>query len=146
MLVDDLKIFRKRHQLCFGDFFGTFLLNFSIILHVTVGMVFPQSEVFSVLHVVVSNRFSFKWFQTDLTTALEECIISILVGIARHSPAGAIAIMKCQRLVETVIRRFTMKDNIQIHPSKIISVTLLKVSDFITFFWESYFIVFLSRL
>ncbi|KAF3965968.1 hypothetical protein CMV_009890 [Castanea mollissima] len=65
--------------------------------------------------------------ETDLTTALEECIISILVGIARHSPAGATAIMKCQRLVETVVRRFTMKDNIQIHPSKIISVTLLKV-------------------
>nr|XP_023888217.1 transcriptional elongation regulator MINIYO [Quercus suber] len=65
--------------------------------------------------------------ETDLTIALEECIISILVGIARHSPAGATAIMKCQRLVETVVRRFTMKDNIQIHPSKIISVTLLKV-------------------
>jgi hypothetical protein len=85
--------------------------------------------VFTVLHVVVSNMCSFAWLwlQTDPTTALEECIISILVGIARHTPTGANAIMKCQRLVETVIGRFTTKDNIEIHPSKIKSVTLLKL-------------------
>jgi phage gp37-like protein len=78
-----------------------------------------------------SNMYSFVWFQTDPTAALEECIISILVGLARHSPTCANAIMKCQRLVETVVQRFTMKDNIEIHPSKIKSVRLLKVSNFL---------------
>ena len=84
--------------------------------------------MFTVLHVVVSNMCSFAWLwlQTDPTTALEECIISILVGIARHTPTGANAIMKCQRLVETVIGRFTTKDNIEIHPSKIKSVNSFK--------------------
>ncbi len=89
--------------------------------------------MFTVLHVVVSNMCSFAWLwlQTDPTTALEECIISILVGIARHSPTGANAIMKCQRLVETVICRFTTKDNTEIHPSKVKSVTLLKLANVI---------------
>jgi hypothetical protein len=85
-----------------------------------------------------SNMYSFVWFQTDPTAALEECIISILVGLARLSPTCANAIMKCQRLVETVVQRFTMKDNIEIHPSKIKSVRLLKVSNLFSYFWERF--------
>ncbi|XP_042979275.1 transcriptional elongation regulator MINIYO [Carya illinoinensis] len=65
--------------------------------------------------------------ETDPTAALEECILSILVGIARHSPRCVNAIMKCQRLVETVVHRFTMEDTIESYPSKIKSVSLLRV-------------------
>ncbi|XP_052192752.1 transcriptional elongation regulator MINIYO [Diospyros lotus] len=65
--------------------------------------------------------------EKDPSAALEECIISILVAIARHSPTCANAIMMCQRLVQTVVNRFTMKDPMDVSPSKIKSVTLLKV-------------------
>lgn len=65
--------------------------------------------------------------ETDPSTALEECLISILIAIARHSPACTDAIMKCQRLVQTVVNRFTMKDQMEINPAKIKAVTLLKV-------------------
>lgn len=68
--------------------------------------------------------------QTDPSDALEECLISILVAIARHSPTGANAIMTCQRLVQTVVDRFTTKEATKVNPSKIKSVTLLKVSNF----------------
>ncbi|KAF8406781.1 hypothetical protein HHK36_008873 [Tetracentron sinense] len=65
--------------------------------------------------------------ENDPTVALEECLISILIGLARHSPTCANAIIKCQRLVQTVVDRFTNKDRMEIRPSKIKSVTLLKV-------------------
>ncbi|KAK3015160.1 hypothetical protein RJ639_005306 [Escallonia herrerae] len=64
---------------------------------------------------------------TDPSPPLEECIISILIAIARHSPTSADAIMKCPRLVQVVVNRFTMKDQMEINPSKIKSVTLFKV-------------------
>ncbi|KAI5577602.1 hypothetical protein BDE02_09G123800 [Populus trichocarpa] len=65
--------------------------------------------------------------EADPSAPLEECIISILLGIARHSLTCANAIMKCQRLVNMVVHRFTMGDNIEVRPSKIKSVRLLKV-------------------
>ncbi|KAG9152671.1 hypothetical protein Leryth_020883 [Lithospermum erythrorhizon] len=58
---------------------------------------------------------------------LEDCLISILIAIARHSPTCATAIMNCQRLVETIVNRFVMEDPTKINPSKIKSVKLLKV-------------------
>ncbi|XP_007041718.2 PREDICTED: transcriptional elongation regulator MINIYO [Theobroma cacao] len=58
---------------------------------------------------------------------LEECMISILIAIARHSPMCANAIMKCQRLVQTVVHRFAANNNVEVYPSKIKSVCLLKV-------------------
>lgn len=65
--------------------------------------------------------------ETDPSAALEECIISILIAVARHSPTCANAVMKCPRLVHTVVNRFTINDQMEINPSKIKSVTLLKV-------------------
>ncbi|KAJ7968850.1 Transcriptional elongation regulator MINIYO [Quillaja saponaria] len=62
--------------------------------------------------------------ETDPTAALEECIISILIVIARHSPLFANAIMKCERLIQIIVHRFT--NNIEIQPSMIKSVSLLK--------------------
>ncbi|KAG8644111.1 hypothetical protein MANES_11G100750v8 [Manihot esculenta] len=64
--------------------------------------------------------------EADPNTALEECIISILVAIARHSPTCAEAIMNCQGLVHTVVHKFTMGYAKESHASKIKSVCLLK--------------------
>ena len=83
--------------------------------------------------------------QTDPSAVLEECVISILVAIARHSPTCADAIMKCQRLVQTVVDRFTTKELMEANPSKIKSVTLLRVSNFMLFFgFESPSVCFLT--
>ncbi|KAL2516687.1 RNA polymerase II-associated protein 1 [Abeliophyllum distichum] len=58
---------------------------------------------------------------------LEECLISILIAIARHSPTCAAAIMNCDRLVQTVANRFAVNEQIENYPCKIKSVKLLKV-------------------
>lgn len=73
------------------------------------------------------KSYCFVWFQSNPTAALEEYILSILTAIARHSPKCANAIMICERLLQTVVSRFIAKDNIEIQPSKIKSVRLLKV-------------------
>ncbi|TQD96299.1 hypothetical protein C1H46_018065 [Malus baccata] len=65
--------------------------------------------------------------ESDPMAALEEYTISILIAIARHSPKCAVAIMNCERLLETIISRFIAKDTVDIQPSKIKSVRLLKV-------------------
>nr|XP_016469234.1 PREDICTED: transcriptional elongation regulator MINIYO [Nicotiana tabacum] len=65
--------------------------------------------------------------ETEPSAALEECLISILIAIARHSPTCADAIMKCQRLVQTIINRFTSKEQMEISISKIKSVALLRI-------------------
>ncbi|KAL3037296.1 hypothetical protein AAZX31_01G058600 [Glycine max] len=64
--------------------------------------------------------------EKDPTTALEECIISILIAIARHSPTCANAVLKCERLVQTIVNRFTA-DNFELRSSMTKSVKLLKV-------------------
>ncbi|MCD7463307.1 hypothetical protein HAX54_050317 [Datura stramonium] len=65
--------------------------------------------------------------ETEPSAALEECLISILIAIARHSPTCAAAVMKCQQLVQTIINRFTIKEQMEISTSKIKSVTLVKI-------------------
>ncbi|KAG8368038.1 hypothetical protein BUALT_Bualt15G0003900 [Buddleja alternifolia] len=65
--------------------------------------------------------------EADPTAPLEECLISILIAIARHSPTCAAAIMDCGRLVRTVASRFASNEQTEINPCKIKSVTLLKV-------------------
>lgn len=77
--------------------------------------------------------YCFVWFQSDPTAALEECIISLLIAIARHSPECANAVMNCQRLIQTVVSRFIAKESVEIQPSKIKSVRLLKVGSLCTF-------------
>ncbi|KAF5727128.1 putative RNA polymerase II-associated protein 1 [Tripterygium wilfordii] len=64
--------------------------------------------------------------EMEPTAALKECLVSILIAIARHSPTCVNAIMKCQRLVQTV-HGFTAKDNAETHPLELKSVTFLKV-------------------
>ncbi|XP_021903655.1 LOW QUALITY PROTEIN: transcriptional elongation regulator MINIYO [Carica papaya] len=65
--------------------------------------------------------------ETEPTAALQECLISMLVAIARHSPTCGSAIMKCRRLVHTVVHRFNANSSAEICSSQIRSVRLLKV-------------------
>ncbi|KAJ7947245.1 Transcriptional elongation regulator MINIYO [Quillaja saponaria] len=64
--------------------------------------------------------------ETDPTAALEECIILVLLALARHSPFCANAIMKCERLIQTIVHRFTV-NNMEIQSSMIKSISLFKV-------------------
>ncbi|GMH18122.1 hypothetical protein Nepgr_019963 [Nepenthes gracilis] len=61
------------------------------------------------------------------TMALEECILSILIAVARHSPTCSNAILKCQRLVQIVFERFMMKDKLEVQATLTKSVTLIRV-------------------
>lgn len=63
----------------------------------------------------------------DPVEALEECLVTILIGLSRHSRACADAVMKCPRLVQTIANRFAKKVTVEAHPSMIKSVILLKV-------------------
>ncbi|KZV20255.1 hypothetical protein F511_25524 [Dorcoceras hygrometricum] len=65
--------------------------------------------------------------ETDPSAPLEECLISILIALARHSPTCADAIMNCERLVQTVAYRFTLKEHMEFNPCKIKCVKLIKV-------------------
>ncbi|XP_047945467.1 transcriptional elongation regulator MINIYO isoform X1 [Salvia hispanica] len=65
--------------------------------------------------------------QTDPAAPLEECLISILIALARHSPTCAAAVLDCGRLVQTIAGRFTSNEQMEINGSKIKSVTLFKV-------------------
>ncbi|KAL0334536.1 UNVERIFIED_CONTAM: Transcriptional elongation regulator MINIYO [Sesamum radiatum] len=64
--------------------------------------------------------------ETDPAAPLEECLISILIAISRHSPTCAAAVMDCGRLVQTVASRFASKEQMEINSCKIKSVMLLK--------------------
>ncbi|KAL6008473.1 hypothetical protein ACLOJK_033985 [Asimina triloba] len=64
--------------------------------------------------------------ETDPVVALEETVLAVLVGLARHSPTCANAVMECPRLVLAAINRFSKKDEMGICPPMIRSVTLLK--------------------
>ncbi|CAA6666185.1 unnamed protein product [Spirodela intermedia] len=65
--------------------------------------------------------------EVDPLPTLDECLVSILVALARHSPSCATAIIKCPRLIETVVHRFTKHLAVDVHPSMIKSVVLLRV-------------------
>ncbi|RAL53194.1 hypothetical protein DM860_006866 [Cuscuta australis] len=65
--------------------------------------------------------------EMDPSAPLEECSMSILIAIARHSPTCANAIMNCKSLVQVIVNRFVEIDPMEINPSKIKSVTLLQI-------------------
>ncbi|KAL9231869.1 hypothetical protein vseg_007035 [Gypsophila vaccaria] len=58
---------------------------------------------------------------------LEQCILSILIAVARHSTTCANAVWNCERLVQTIVDRFNMQDTLEHQGAKIKSVTLLRV-------------------
>ncbi|CAH9095236.1 unnamed protein product [Cuscuta europaea] len=65
--------------------------------------------------------------EMDPSAPLEECLMSILIAIARHSPTCANAILKCKSLVQIIVNRFVEIDPMEISLPKIKSVTLLKI-------------------
>ncbi|KAG9455537.1 hypothetical protein H6P81_000045 [Aristolochia fimbriata] len=65
--------------------------------------------------------------EMDPPPALEESLLSVLIGVARHSKACSDAVIKCPRLVDTVAKRVSKKDIKEICPWMIKAVTLLKV-------------------
>ncbi|CAH9116181.1 unnamed protein product [Cuscuta epithymum] len=65
--------------------------------------------------------------EMDPSAPLEECLMSILIAIARHSPTCANAIIKCKSLVQIIVNRFVDIDPMEISLPKIKSVTLLKI-------------------
>ncbi|KAF8096444.1 hypothetical protein N665_0308s0018 [Sinapis alba] len=65
--------------------------------------------------------------ETEPTAALEECLISITIAIARHSPKCTTAILKYPKFVQTVVKRFKLNKRMDVLPSQIYSVRLLKV-------------------
>ncbi|KAK9088199.1 hypothetical protein Scep_027281 [Stephania cephalantha] len=74
------------------------------------------------------NILQLKPIETDPTVALEECLISVLIGLARHSPTCAGAIFECPGLLQIIADRFAnRKDTMEIYPPNIKYVTLLKV-------------------
>ncbi|KAK1266986.1 hypothetical protein QJS04_geneDACA009182 [Acorus gramineus] len=58
---------------------------------------------------------------------LDEYLISILIALGRHSPESAGAIIKCTGLVQTIMQRYTKRDDEAIHPSMIKSARLIRV-------------------
>nr|GMD40350.1 transcriptional elongation regulator MINIYO [Ipomoea batatas] len=74
----------------------------------------------------ILQRFCYL-LEVDPSAILEECALSILIAIARHSPTCANAIMKCKSLVQIIVNRFSAIDPMKITPSKIKAVTLLKI-------------------
>lgn len=63
----------------------------------------------------------------DPLQTLEDYLVSILIALARHSPQSADAILRCRRLIPTVIKMFTKQGSAEIQPSQIKATALLKV-------------------
>uniref|UniRef100_A0A6V7QRL3 Transcriptional elongation regulator MINIYO n=1 Tax=Ananas comosus var. bracteatus TaxID=296719 RepID=A0A6V7QRL3_ANACO len=65
--------------------------------------------------------------EMDPLQTLEDYLVSILIALARHSPQSADAILRCPRLIPTVIKMFTKQGSAEIQPSRIKATALLKV-------------------
>ncbi|KAF3792975.1 Transcriptional elongation regulator MINIYO [Nymphaea thermarum] len=65
--------------------------------------------------------------EMDHNVAAEEYLLPVLIAFARHSPACALAIMECPRLVDTVINRFVKTGTLSISSSETKSIRLLTV-------------------
>ncbi|CAI9104804.1 OLC1v1003567C1 [Oldenlandia corymbosa var. corymbosa] len=85
-----------------------------------------QDVAAGLIRMGVLERVSYL-LETQPSAALEECLLSILIAIARHSPSAATAIRKCNGLVQAIVDRFISKEQMKITPSKIKSVIFLKV-------------------
>eukprot|EP00246_Nothoceros_aenigmaticus_P002979 TRINITY_DN1390_c0_g1_i7.p1 TRINITY_DN1390_c0_g1~~TRINITY_DN1390_c0_g1_i7.p1 ORF type:complete len:1127 (+),score=203.93 TRINITY_DN1390_c0_g1_i7:260-3640(+) len=68
--------------------------------------------------------------EVEKNLAAEEPLLDVVIAIARHSPAAAEAVMKCPRLIDTIIQRFLASDEnlaIGIRPAHTKAIQLLKV-------------------
>ncbi|KAH0449329.1 hypothetical protein IEQ34_023129 [Dendrobium chrysotoxum] len=58
--------------------------------------------------------------------ALVECLLSLLIGLARHSPTCSNAIFQCPRLIQNVVSILTRQGMMEL-PCQIKAITVLKV-------------------
>ncbi|KAL1190192.1 Transcriptional elongation regulator MINIYO [Cardamine amara subsp. amara] len=65
--------------------------------------------------------------ETEPTASLEDSLISVTIAIARHSPKCTTAILKYPKFVQTIVKRFKLNKRMDVLPSQINSVRLLKV-------------------
>ncbi|XP_072985715.1 transcriptional elongation regulator MINIYO [Typha latifolia] len=65
--------------------------------------------------------------EMDPLPTLEDSLVSILVALARHSPQSADAILRYPQLIKTVVKMFTGQGAVEVHPSQIKAIILLKV-------------------
>ena len=66
--------------------------------------------------------------QVDRLLAAEDSLFGILIALARHSPTAADAVMKCPRLMDTIMQLF-VQDGTFTWPSRAKAIKLLKVFD-----------------
>ncbi|KAJ6844323.1 transcriptional elongation regulator MINIYO [Iris pallida] len=64
--------------------------------------------------------------EMDAIPTLEECLVSVLTAFARHSPTCANAIIRCPRLIETVVKMLIRQEKVEV-PAQIKAIILLKV-------------------
>lgn len=65
----------------------------------------------------------------DPLPALEECLLFVLIALARHSSTSASAIMRCPRLIQTVGKICSRHETAE-SPVQIKAIILLKVKFF----------------
>ncbi|CAA7020702.1 unnamed protein product [Microthlaspi erraticum] len=65
--------------------------------------------------------------ETEPTAALEDSLVSVTIAIARHSPKCTTAILKYPKFVQAVVKGFKLNRKMDVLPSQINSVRLLKV-------------------
>lgn len=61
---------------------------------------------------------------------VDEHLLSVVIALSRHSPAAAKAVMRCPRLMDTIIQRFLLTDedlNLGLRLSHNKAIQLLKV-------------------
>ncbi|ERN00390.1 transcriptional elongation regulator MINIYO isoform X2 [Amborella trichopoda] len=85
-----------------------------------------QDVVAGLIRMGILPRLRFL-LEVDQIIAADECLLSILVALARHSPTCANAIVKCPRLLETIVNRFIKKSTMDISHADLKSVCLLRV-------------------
>lgn len=64
--------------------------------------------------------------EVERLIAAEDSLFSILIALARHSPAAADAVMKCPRLMDTILQLF-VRDETMTWPARPKAIKLLKV-------------------
>lgn len=76
--------------------------------------------------------------QIEQVRAADEHLLCVVIALSRHSPAAAKAVMKCPRLMDSVIQRFLLTDedlNGGLRPAHTKAIQLLKVCFQIAFYY-----------
>lgn len=90
--------------------------------------------------ITYAYKFALFWTQVERLSSADEHLLYVVIAVSRHSPAAAKAVMKCPRLMDSIIQRFLLTDedlNSGLRPAHTNAIRLLKVcfpclSDFCT--------------